>query len=78
MGHLTDPPEFGNLTGDEFTFDVHRCAVGQVTFAGDKQEQFSVPLVQNLPNQEHTLEIITNGDGGVDIGNFYVFSPLEK
>ena len=77
-GTLTQPPQFGNLTGDMFTFDVYRCAVGQVSFAGEKPEPFSVSLVQNLPNQEHTLEIVANGDGGVDIGSFYVFSPMEK
>jgi hypothetical protein len=77
-GQPTNPPEFGNLTGDKFAFDVRRCAVGRVSFAGDQPKPFSLPLVQNLPNQEHTLEIVTNGDGGVDIGSFYVFCPLEK
>ena len=72
------PPVFGNGTDDKFVFDVYRCAVGSVSFAGDKPELFSVPLVQSLPNQEHTLEMVTNGDGGVDIESFYVFSPMEK
>jgi hypothetical protein len=70
--------KFGNLTDDKFTFAVYRCALAQVSFAGDQADSFSVPLVQNLPNQEHTLEITTNGDGGVDIQGFYVFSPMEK
>lgn len=74
----TRPPMFGNVTGDMFTFDVYRCAEGQVSFAGDQAGSFSEPLAQNLPNQEHTLEIVTTGDGAVEIDGLYVYSPMEK
>jgi len=36
------------------------------------------PLVRNLPNQQHALEIITTGDGDVAIQGLSVFQPPEK
>ena len=36
------------------------------------------PLVENLPNRRHTLEIVTAGDGVVTIEGLYVFQPPEK
>ena len=73
-----EPPKFGNVTGDMFSFDVRRCAVGEVSFSADQEGPFSEPLVENLPNREHTLDIITSGDGAVEIDGFYVHSPMEK
>jgi hypothetical protein len=77
-GSLTQPPVFGNVTGDAFSFDVYRCAEGKVSFANDQPAPFSEPLAQNLSNQEHTLEIVTTGDGAVEIDGLYVYSPMEK
>jgi len=74
----TGPPVFGNVTGDAFSFDVLHCAEGEVSFAGDRSGPFSLPLAQNLPNQEHTLEIVTAGNGAVEIDGLYVFSPMEN
>jgi hypothetical protein len=74
----TQPPVFGNVTGDMFSFDVYRCAEGEVSFAGDQAGSFSTPLAQNLPNREHTLEIVTAGNGPVQINGLYVHSPMEK
>ena len=74
----TEPPVFGNVAGDMFLFDVYHCAEGKVSFAGDQPGSFSTPLAQNLPNQTHTLEIVTTGDGPVEIDGFYVHSPMEK
>jgi len=69
---------YGTMTGDLFTFDVFRCATGKVNFQADKVTPLTQPLVQNLTNGEHTLEIIPAGDGVVDIDSLYVFQPPEK
>lgn len=68
----------GNRTGDKFTFDVYRCAQGTVSFRADQPAPFSEALVQNLPNHEHTLELITTGSSDVAIAGLYVFQPPEK
>ena len=34
--------------------------------------------VQNLPNRDHTLELVAVGDGEVTIDGLYVFQPPEK
>ena len=69
---------FGNHTGDTFTFDVYRSARGTLSFRGEKPTSLAEPVVQNLPNREHTLEIIATGDGDVAIEGLYVFQPPEK
>jgi len=69
---------YGTVTGDTFTFDVFRTATSNVNFEADKPEPFSEPLVQNLSNGEHTLEIVPVGDGLVDIDSCYVFQPPEN
>lgn len=67
-----------NVPGDFWTFNVYRCAPDTVSFKSktDKPESFSIPLVQNLSNGQHTLEVIT--DGEVAIKSFYVFTPMLK
>jgi hypothetical protein len=77
-GPQTQPPKFGNVTGDMFSFDVYRCAEGHVSFGRGQEAPFSQPLIQNLANREHALEIITTGDGPVEIDGLYVYSPMEK
>ena len=69
---------YGTVTGDTFTFDVFRCATGKINFQAESPTSLAEPLVQNLPNREHTLEIVTVGDGAVKIDGFYVFQPLER
>ena len=49
-----------------------------MSFKGDQAGPLVVPLVRNLPNQRHTLELITTGDGEVEIEGLYVFEPPEK
>jgi hypothetical protein len=66
---------YGNGTGDTFAFDVYRCATGTVSFRSEQPEPLCQPLVQNLTNGPHTLEIISNGDGDVSIEALYVFQP---
>jgi hypothetical protein len=68
----------GNHSGDKFTFDVYRCAWGVLSFRAEKAAPFSEALVQNLPNREHTLEIVAAGDGPITIDGLYVFQPPEK
>jgi hypothetical protein len=72
------PVEYGVATGDTFTFDVYRCAVGELSFKADQPSSFAEPLVRNLTNRQHTLELITTGDGEVVIEGMYVFEPPEK
>jgi len=72
------PVDYGASNGDTFRFDVFRSAVGTVSFKAEQAGQLVEPLVRNLPNQKHTLELITNGDGEVTIEGLYVYEPPEK
>ena len=72
------PVEYGAVTGDAFTFDVYRCAVGELSFQADPPAPLVEPLVRDLPNGQHTLELITTGNGDVVIEGLYVFEPPEK
>lgn len=66
---------------DNWTFEVARCAVDTVKFTpaeNDKEGLFSLPLVQNLTNEEHTIELKTLNDNEVAIESFYVFTPQLK
>ncbi|OHB81166.1 MAG: hypothetical protein A2V98_14060 [Planctomycetes bacterium RBG_16_64_12] len=67
-----------NRAGDRFTFEVTRCALGQVDFKGDDQGNFRVRLVENLPNGPHTLKLLARGDGPVTVDAFDVFEPPLK
>lgn len=69
---------YGTGLGDTFTFDVYRSATAAISFKCAKPGPFSETLVQNLPNGEHTLEIVTEGNGDVDIDGLYVFQPPLK
>jgi hypothetical protein len=69
---------YGNRTGDQYSFDVYRSAVGTVSFSAASSGPLHTPLVQNLVNGKHTLEVSTQGDGDVMIESFYVFQPPEK
>ena len=64
-------------TGDRFTFEVYRCAQGQIDFAGPA-EKFRSRLVENLPPGQHTLRLETRGGDRVIIDAFDVFEPPEK
>jgi len=63
-----------NKAGDLFTWDVYRTGVGTVDFQGDEDKSFCTKLIQNLPNTEHTLELVTTS-GKVRIDAFDVFEP---
>jgi hypothetical protein len=67
-----------NREGDRFSFEVYRCAVGEVDFADEAQSVFRLRLVQNLPNREHTLRLIAQGDGEVTVDALDVFEPPLK
>jgi len=71
----TNEPRYANRAGDTFQFDVYRCCDGQVSFQSERAEPFFVPLVQNLKNGSHTVEIIASGDGDVTVDGFYVYEP---
>jgi len=72
------PVVYGNGTGDTFTFEVYRSATNPVSFLSERPELLCQPLVQNLPNGPHTLEIISTGDGDVSIEALYVFRPSMR
>ena len=71
---------FVNRKGDTWTFDVVRCAAGRVSFRGKSREpeRFHTPLVQNLPNGKHTLELIANGTGQIAVDFFHIFEPPAR
>ena len=66
---------FCNRVGDTYTFEVVRCAVGEVSLEGDREAQLRHKLVQDLPKGDHVLEIVANGDGVVVVEGFDVFEP---
>jgi hypothetical protein len=72
------PIEYGVATGDSFTFDVCRGAASELSFQADQATPMVEPLVRNLPNGRHTVELITTGNGDVAIEGLYVFEPPEK
>ena len=69
-----------NIEGDNWTFEVYRSAIDSVNFRSyeSKTEAFSIPLVQNLTNGSHTLEVINSGTGDVSVASLYVFTPMIK
>jgi hypothetical protein len=66
-----------NRTGDRFTFDVVRSAVGSVEFKGPA-EKFRLRLASNLENKPHVLKVVARGDGAVTLDAFEVFEPPLK
>ena len=66
-----------NRTGDTYTFEVVRCAVGRADFKGTPGK-FRLRLAQSLPNGPHTLKLVANGDGPVAVDAFDVFEPPLK
>jgi hypothetical protein len=72
------PVWYGNRTGDSFTFDVYRCARGELSFRGERPGPLAEVMVENLPNHQHTLELVTTGSGVVAIEGLYVYEPPEK
>jgi hypothetical protein len=68
-----------NMKADHWTFKVSRCATDTVSFTSSGQaETFSIPLVQNLPNTPHTLELMVDGAGHVAIDSLYILEPMLK
>jgi hypothetical protein len=47
-------------------------------FWSQSSPMLAVPLVQNLPNGPHTLEILSDGTGTVAVEAFHIFEPLLK
>jgi hypothetical protein len=73
-----EPVEYGVAAGDAYAFDVYRSAVGELSFKAAQPGPLVEPLVRNLPNGRHTLELVTKGDGEVAIDSLYVFEPPER
>ena len=72
------PVVYGNSTGDSFTFDVYRCARGEVGFRADRAAAARRTAGAKPAQPPHTLEIVAAGDGAVCIEGLYVFQPPEK
>ena len=72
------PAIYGTSTGDNFTFAVDRCVLGTLSFRADRPSPLAEPVVQNLSNGEHTLELVAAGDGEVVIEGLYVYQPPEN
>lgn len=66
-----------NKQGDTFSWDVYRTGVGAVDFRGEDGELFSTPLIRNLSNAPHTLEL-TARDRAIRIDAFDIFEPPLK
>jgi len=66
-----------NRTGDTYTFEVTRCAVGRVDLKGEAGK-VRIQLIRGLPNGPHTLRLIAAGDGPIAIDAFDVFEPPLK
>ncbi len=78
---IIDPALWRNpkstVKGDNWTFTVSSTAIPVVDFKTTiNPGLFSVTLVQNLSNQQHTLELINEGSGVVEVNSFYVFKPM--
>lgn len=68
-----------NVEGDYWTFEVYHCAKGLITADIANQEGiYSIPLVQNLPNGNHVLELKIKNNHKVTIQSLYVFKPMLK
>ncbi len=67
-----------NVKGDFWTFDVSRATKGLIEFnqCGSEPFLFSETIAQNLENDRHTVEIITENQNEVRIESFYVFEPM--
>jgi hypothetical protein len=81
-GQIIVEPEYWrdaqfNRSGDKFTFEVYRCAVGRADFKGEKGK-FRLTLAQNLTNGPHTLKLLSKGDGPAAVDCFDVFEPPLK
>lgn len=82
-GQIQVAPEFwrgakNNRTGDRFSFDVVRSALGTVEFEAPSKEKARFRLVTFLPNQQHTLRLAARGNGAVTIDAFDLFEPPLK
>jgi hypothetical protein len=69
-----------NIKGDNWTFTVLSAATPVVNFSVVESDSslFSISLAQHLTNDKHTIELISEEDGVVEINSFYVFKPMIK
>jgi hypothetical protein len=66
---------YGNRAGDRFEFQVVRTVVSAVSFRSEASHEISIPLVSNLPNGSHTVDLVAAGDGDVIVSGFHVAEP---
>jgi len=81
-GQIIVEPEFwrqpeSNRKGDKWTFEVTRTTVGRVDFSGGRAK-FRLTLARGLANGAHTLRLVAEGDGTVEVAAFDIFQPPMK
>ncbi|MEM7148030.1 MAG: SGNH/GDSL hydrolase family protein, partial [Verrucomicrobiota bacterium] len=62
-----------NRTGDTFTWEVYRSAVGEVSFEGDEGGVVEAVVVENLEKGWH--EVVLRVEGAVEVLGVRVFEP---
>ena len=64
-----------NRRGDRFTFEVKRAVVDRVSFRGEDGKALVIRLAQQLPNRQHTLELVPISGKEARLEAFEVFQP---
>jgi len=65
-----------NAKGDSFTFKVYRTTLGEISFAGKKEETFRITLANALTNDRHILRIVPDKEKApMRIQSFEIFEP---
>jgi|GEM_PF-402767 len=68
-----------NVKGDYWMFEVYHCATDVIrSNPSNGSGMYSVPLIQNLPNGNHVIELRTNNRHKVAIESLYVFKPMLR
>jgi hypothetical protein len=70
---------YGSKKGDIYFFEVKRGVMSEVSFAADGEAaSFVLPVARMLDNGEHRLELIAEGDGPIEVTEFWAFEPPLK
>lgn len=65
-----------NKKGDQWSWNVERATVPEVSFSGESSGRFRITLAAHLANGEHVVEVITNGRCKIEA--FDVYEPPLK
>ncbi|NNE94336.1 MAG: SGNH/GDSL hydrolase family protein [Verrucomicrobiales bacterium] len=67
-----------NRTGDVFRWEVQPAVLETINFRGTSGTVFSIPIVDQLSNDWHTLTVKSDGSGPIEILGFKAHEPLVK